>query len=160
MKRKIVIQIDETLAEQLDMVAVADHRSTAAMVRWLIWTAVEGTRPLHGPYQERGPNEPRDTRAGMVYFIAAATGPVKIGFTEGKIAIRLSGLQCGSPVPLVVLGVFAGTRADEAALHKHLAAVRSHGEWFHRGPELDAVMRERLDVPGSVRAGLGGAFPG
>ena len=81
---------------------------------------------------------------GWVYFIQARTGgPVKIGFAV-DLSRRLSELQVGSPVLLRLLGSFAGTRADEAALHEKLATFRSHGEWFVPGPDLRAVLAERL----------------
>ena len=67
---------------------------------------------------------------GTVYCIGEKPGgPVKVGFTT-QLARRLADIQTGSPVPLVVLGSFAGTRGSEADLHEQFADLALHGEWF------------------------------
>lgn len=64
----------------------------------------------------------------VVYFIAGG-GLIKIG-KSGNVATRLPLLQCGSPVPLTLLGTRRGYTELEAALHARFADKHSHGEWF------------------------------
>lgn len=81
---------------------------------------------------------------GYVYFVGGRDGPVKIGFTV-DVASRLSTLQTGSPTPLSVLAVVAGSPADERAYHRRFKGIRLHGEWFKRTTDLLAEL-ERLSV--------------
>jgi hypothetical protein len=86
-----------------------------------------------------------DGDRGFVYVIGQldGTGPVKIGWSFSPEA-RLSQLQVGSPVRLLLIGSVPGTVEDEQALHARLAAYRLHGEWFSRSPAVeDAVTRFR-----------------
>ena len=69
-----------------------------------------------------------------IYVIgpAAADSPVKIGIAV-DVALRLRGLQAGSPVKLVVhyfLVTGPITQELEATAHVALYDRRSHGEWF------------------------------
>jgi hypothetical protein len=83
---------------------------------------------------------------GYVYFIhAPAAERVKIGFTERHPDRRLRQIQSHSPVPLVGLGVVAGTFATEAELHARWAPLRDRGEWFRADPELLAFVADRAD---------------
>lgn len=65
---------------------------------------------------------------GVVYAIAA-NGLVKFGYTKNTKR-RIATLQTGSPVPLYVVAIRPGTRADERAAHARFAPHRVHGEWF------------------------------
>lgn len=66
-----------------------------------------------------------------VYLIeAVGTGLVKIG-TANQPKLRLVELACGSPAPLVLLGMFDGDRKTERAVHVLFASLRAHHEWFH-----------------------------
>jgi hypothetical protein len=88
--------------------------------------------------------------SGYVYFIGPAlSGPVKIG-SSGAPARRLKSLQAGSPVPLALLAHFADPDAmsAEKALHRRFSALRLHGEWFQRTPELEVLMESCRSGPG------------
>lgn len=73
----------------------------------------------------------RFPRGPLVYFVAPRYGGlIKIGFTAGDLEERLGGLQCGSPVPLVVRAWRFGDQSLEKELHDRFAPDRRHGEWF------------------------------
>jgi hypothetical protein len=86
---------------------------------------------------------------GRVYFVVCRhAAMVKIGWSQ-QPARRLSDLQTGSPLPLVLAGSFAGTKWDETNVHREVWQDRSHREWYHltgtvrlvatrRGVDLDA----------------------
>jgi hypothetical protein len=63
---------------------------------------------------------------------------VKIGYSEvlDRRWAQLSPLLPG----LRVVGYVAGTRADEARLHKRFAAHRERGEWFRTSDELRSYL--------------------
>lgn len=91
---------------------------------------------------------------GCVYFIAAPeVKRVKIGFSLGHPDERLAGLQTGSPVDLVPLGIVLGGLTVERKLHQRFAELRVRGEWFsHRG-KLRTFLRNRvLPWPGGLPA--------
>ena len=79
----------------------------------------------------------------VIYFIRAATGHIKIG-TATDLKERLSNLQAGNPMPLTVLAVVPGKRAEERALHAEFAEYRAAGEWFKPVPELLARIEALL----------------
>lgn len=83
---------------------------------------------------------------GEVYFIhARRVELVKIGYTQGNAANRVTNLQTASPVELTLFGAIAGTRRDERALHGFFADARVRGEWFSDKilPEVTALIRKR-----------------
>ena len=92
-------------------------------------------------------------RIGRVYFIS---GPgkldaIKIGWTQGELDERVAALQCGSPVPLLVLASVRAFFAFERWCHRELCADRSYGEWFRRSAQLVAFvgrLRDLGDVTG------------
>lgn len=68
-----------------------------------------------------------------VYLVGSPlVTPVKIG-TSRNPAQRLSDLQIGSPVPLLLLWRTPGTRELERMLHDYFVHYRTHGEWFDFG---------------------------
>ncbi|WP_156884283.1 GIY-YIG nuclease family protein [Sphingomonas sp. gentR] len=80
-----------------------------------------------------------------LYFISAhpddlQDAPIKIGISYHPEA-RLSEMQAGSPVRLVLLGVRSGTKKAERKHHETFAADRLHGEWFKRSEPLLAMIR-------------------
>lgn len=77
---------------------------------------------------------------GAVYFVGGESGPVKIGFAVDPV-LRLTALQCGSPVPLSILATIEAPARMERAYHKQFAAHRLHGEWFARAPEIVAEIK-------------------
>jgi hypothetical protein len=74
---------------------------------------------------------------GYVYFIEApSVHRIKIGWAHGDLRVRLSGLQVGSPVPLVILAYMRALFEREAELHRRFASLREIGEWFRDDPLL------------------------
>jgi len=70
-----------------------------------------------------------------VYVIGSpVVRPVKIGVSDDPEK-RLSDLQTGSPVPLVLLWQVHGGQRLEAMLHERFATYRTHGEWFDFGDD-------------------------
>lgn len=63
-----------------------------------------------------------------VYFIRAGRF-VKIG-TSTDVLSRLSGVQTGCPIECQIVGLAAGGRDIERALHEMFAPHRTYGEWF------------------------------
>ena len=98
--------------------------------------------------------EPAKPTTQSVYFIeAAGTDLVKIGIAAVP-KDRLRELQTASPHKLSILATMPGGKAAEGRLHRHFAGSRATGEWFHRTPELDALI---ADVQaGNSDAGGGG----
>jgi hypothetical protein len=84
-----------------------------------------------------------DIECAKIYFISGA-GLIKIGVTT-KVDARLRSLELSSPVELVFLGMYPGTRSDEFALHKRFAHLRRHGEWFNDTEELRAFIEGCVD---------------
>ena len=83
---------------------------------------------------------------GCIYVIGIEddpAGPVKIGFSA-NLEKRLIALQTGIHRRLVVLGSYPAKRSEEAELHKQLAHLSAGGEWFHRGPEIESVIRHGM----------------
>lgn len=77
-----------------------------------------------------------------VYFAEAQSiGLIKIGCTR-FIHSRMLTLKHWSPVPLILWAHVPGSFADEKKIHYRLRDSREHGEWFRRGPVLDALIAE------------------
>lgn len=74
-------------------------------------------------------NVEQDPSSGWVYFIANASGQIKIGRAR-HFARRLSVLKSSNPGLLTPLGVARGGPIVEAALHERFAPLRVRGEWF------------------------------
>lgn len=86
-----------------------------------------------------------------VYFIEAqGTDLVKIGIAAVP-ADRLRELQTASPHKLSIITTTPGGRELETRLHRRFAASRASGEWFHRTPELDALIAGAALPPSAVR---------
>jgi len=81
----------------------------------------------------------RDYLPSIYFILGAGTEKVKIGYST-NVKERLSGLQIGSPVKLLVIGSFPGEFEHEARLHKFLEKYRSHGEWFYMADEVIDVI--------------------
>lgn len=78
----------------------------------------------------------------MIYFVQAASGPIKIGYTKDWERRRIA-LQSGNPDKLTTLLVIPGEWSDEQALHRAFAAHRVRSEWFAACPEVLAYIESR-----------------
>lgn len=87
-----------------------------------------------------------------VYFVQGQkTRKIKIGFTGGDFANRLSQIQGSSPDLLMCLRTFKGGRKQEKELHKRFKKAWSHGGWFHPTSNLIAYIKR---LPPSLADGL------
>lgn len=80
---------------------------------------------------------------GFVYAIGNAE-VLKIGWTSRHPCAengRLAQLQTANHTALELLGMFAGTQAEEHALHLRFAPHRVRGEWFKAIPEIVEYFR-------------------
>ncbi len=71
----------------------------------------------------------------MIYFIQAASGTIKIGFTTNWLE-RLKSLRQGTHETLTPLVVIEGDKAREKAILERFATSRIRGEWFEPSPLL------------------------
>lgn len=82
-----------------------------------------------------------------VYFISDGGKSIKIGFST-DVATRFGSIATMSPVALSLIGAVPGTRPQEQALHRELAAFRLNGEWFQDCQDvrrrIDEVLRDGL----------------
>lgn len=96
---------------------------------------------------------------GECYLYAVAGGDlVKFGKAM-DVASRLSSLQTGSPVDLVLLGAVLGPKNLESELHAWAAPFRHRGEWFRRSEVIerliDCIKRECLaDIQAMLKISL------
>jgi hypothetical protein len=96
--------------------------------------------PTPGRTLERAKKAADKPTEQSVYFIEAqGTDLVKIGIAAVPTE-RLRELQTASPHKLRILATMPGGKPVESRLHRHFAAHRATGEWFHRNPELDALV--------------------
>jgi len=93
--------------------------------------------PTISPVGFRNAQQERDART-HVYFVQGAW-LIKIGFASFPVE-RFASMLTGCPIPLSLLASTPGGPTLENYLHKRFAADRSHGEWFRRSPDLDAVI--------------------
>jgi hypothetical protein len=94
-------------------------------------------------------NQDSTSRASQVYFIeAVGLNLVKIGFAR-DIGERMRKLRPGCPAPLRLLGTVPGGATKERDFHVELHRLQVHGEWFRRGPALDAILAT-IDPPGPL----------
>lgn len=88
-----------------------------------------------------------------------ADARVKIGWCASNVEKRKAELQTGCPHPLEVLTTFAGSREDEAALHRDFADLRVQGEWFqYEEPLVSFVARKVKAVRDTKRKAPGAGF--
>ena len=79
------------------------------------------------------------------YFIGAADGPVKIGYTS-SVRQRLRELQQHHPEEPLIHALAFGGRDRERAYHAQFASLRIRGEWFARERPILAEIA-RLNGP-------------
>jgi Meiotically up-regulated gene 113 len=75
-----------------------------------------------------------------VYFVRCGE-LIKIG-TSTDVYGRVNSIRTMTPLPLELLAVAAGSRAEEADIHARFAHLRQHGEWFTAAPELLSFIAE------------------
>ncbi|GFE20077.1 GIY-YIG nuclease family protein [Streptomyces nigrescens] len=81
-----------------------------------------------------------------VYVLGPPGGTlVKIGRTI-NLAKRVAEIQRMSPVPLEILWSHPGGHELETNLHRHFAALRSHGEWFAFTEDPVARVRSAVEL--------------
>lgn len=73
---------------------------------------------------------------GKVYFIQAASGPIKIGFTTKTAVGRLRELQIGNHETLQILGWMLATQEEERALQQRFSPHQLRGEWHKPDQEI------------------------
>ncbi len=80
-----------------------------------------------------------------VYFLRAGdSGPIKIGFTSGRVGYRLQKLKTGCPWPIVIIGSLPGERKHERYVHRVLMKHRMEGDWFAPSAETCEKVEEIL----------------
>lgn len=99
-------------------------------------------------YHEDEPESPT-----YIYFIQAASGPIKVGFSQFP-KTRFGALQSGHYEELTLLGVMVGTLAKEQQLHKRFARRRIRGEWFQpTKPLLKFIDKNAIPYEGRREGG-------
>jgi hypothetical protein len=83
-----------------------------------------------------------------VYFIRAAADQIKIG-KAADVLKRLRTIQVCCPHKLRIVGILpCNSKADanktESGIHKKLAHLRLHGEWFIYNGESEKLIRDIL----------------
>lgn len=83
-----------------------------------------------------------------VYFIQEIPdGPIKIGWTDRPISIRLAGIQHGNCRELGVIARIEGSsKKDDAVWHQRFADLRIRGEWFSPGLTLLSAIKEAAGI--------------
>lgn len=75
-------------------------------------------------------------QGAYIYFVEAiGAGRIKIGFSANPEK-RIRGLTTSSAHELKTLKVIEGELAQERAIHRQFAHLRTHLEWFQDAPEL------------------------
>lgn len=95
----------------------------------------EVEREAAKPAAIRGAPLPEGSTDSSVYFLQAASGPIKIGYTA-TLGARLRALRSGSPERLTLLGHVRASERYEKAVHLRFQHLRLRGEWFRPADEL------------------------
>jgi hypothetical protein len=120
------------------------------------WAKVFAIRSGHPKTPAALAGEQSAPVSGYTYIVGAiGQGVVKIGRTGGEPRTRMSTMQTGSPVPLVLLATLPHPRWEDV-LHHHYAEQRQQGEWFTLSlDDVAAIMRWACQA-----CGLRGDWPG
>ena len=78
----------------------------------------------------------------MIYFIGQGDDYVKIGYTKGSVAHRLTSIQTGNPHELKLLLTLEGGRKAEYSYHSTFAPYHVRGEWYHLSKEIAAFIKQ------------------
>ncbi|WP_051334349.1 GIY-YIG nuclease family protein [Bradyrhizobium sp. Ai1a-2] len=100
----------------------------------------------------------------LVYFAQAGDGgPIKIGFTSADPSDRIAALQTGCPTRISLLGYLAGSKRDEAGLHRRYSYLHLSGEWFRADESLieaiGAMLQPEFQWPPEERVVCARALP-
>lgn len=108
------------------------------------------SKPRVPPPSEEGAWLLKPKVSDYVYFIQATeSGAIKIGISWNPLK-RLLDVQNGHHEPLLLIGQFPGTIADERALHAEFAHLRLSGEWFRCDESLLAKITELSKSSGAT----------
>lgn len=78
---------------------------------------------------------------GFLYAVACEKF-VKFGFTYGDPRKRVVAMQVGNPFELRFVAAVPHCFITEEQAHESLQAAWQRGEWFRRGPEVEALITE------------------
>jgi hypothetical protein len=99
----------------------------------------------HDTIKPKAIPEPEFENAEYVYVVKAG-GLIKIGITK-NVDKRIKQLQTANPNKLVLCYIRESlpgmARSDEAYLHKYFEKIRSNGEWFLIGPDMDGIFQSQ-----------------
>ncbi len=113
---------------------------------WLDAHGVRNLFDLISDVKASLPAQPSFRTARWTYFLQAGeVGPIKIGSTRNLTA-RLDALTNMSPVPLRLLGLIRGGKAERLC-HARFAAFRLHGKWFVPESPIIRFIREHTISP-------------
>jgi hypothetical protein len=90
--------------------------------------------PVEKRTRPRGATLRPEGAMGFVYFVRGGDF-VKIGWSKNPDR-RAEQLRTGCPFKTTVIGRLAGTKDDEAALHRAFDWLRTKGEWFRASRPL------------------------
>jgi hypothetical protein len=111
-------------------------------IRWIA-RAIEDQQAERKEHKEAAKNED-----GFVYFIEAGDF-IKIGYTRSPVARGIK-MSTDNPFGLRLLHIEDGTFKREKLYHRHFAAIRARGEWFHKTPELVTFIEQRKQIIAAV----------
>ncbi len=89
--------------------------------------------------------------SGVIYFVANASGSIKIGYSK-QFEARIKDLRTTSSSPLDVICTIPGTVEIERFIHRSLKPHRQHMEWF---ADCDAVRAFIADLVSHGPVALG-----
>lgn len=76
-----------------------------------------------------------------IYFLSVGNF-VKIGITDAAVIRRMDQIQCANPLPVTLLALIEGNRADEIRWHKALAEDWVRGEWFNLSAKATRLIHD------------------
>jgi hypothetical protein len=83
----------------------------------------------------------KPSKYGIIYFLQIERF-IKIGFCKD---LKSRVYHYSAPYDPIVLGIFHGTRRDEALAHERFAYCRHRREWYRATPELLDWINERAE---------------
>jgi hypothetical protein len=113
-------------------------------IRWIA-RAIEDQKAERKEHNEAAKNDD-----GFIYFMEAGDF-IKIGYTRSPAARGIK-MSTDNPFPLRLLHIEDGTFKRETLYHRHFAAIRVRGEWFHKTPELLTFIEQRKRIIGGGRS--------